>query len=50
MHVIFLMLFKKKKQLNIGNSLDVQWLGLCAFTAEDTGPVPVRGTKIPQAT
>ena len=29
--------------------LAVQWLGLCAFTAEDLGSVPSRGTKILQA-
>ena len=34
---------------NIGNSLVVQWLGLCAFTAEGQGSVPGQGTKIPQA-
>ena len=28
----------------------VQWLGLCAVTAEGKGSVPGRGTKIPQAT
>ena len=27
----------------------VQWLGLCAFTAEGPGSIPGRGTKIPQA-
>ena len=27
----------------------VQWLGLHAFTAEDAGSIPGRGTKIPQA-
>ena len=48
MHGIFLMLFFKK--LNPWNSLNVQWLGLCAYTAEDTGPIPVWGIKIPQAT
>ena len=32
-----------------GNSLVVQWLGLCAFTAEGLGSIPDRGTKIPQA-
>ena len=26
-----------------------QWLGLCAFTAEDLGSIPGLGTKIPQA-
>ena len=29
-----------------GNSLAVQWLGLQAFTAEDTGSIPGWGTKI----
>ena len=28
----------------------VQWLGLCAFTAEDPGSIPGQGTKIPEAT
>ena len=32
-----------------GNSLAVQWLGLCAFTAEGSGLIPGWGTKIPQA-
>ena len=32
-----------------GNSLAVQWLGLCALTAEGPGSVPSWGTKIPQA-
>ena len=32
------------------NSLVVQWLGLCAFTAEGLGSIPGQGTKIPQAT
>ena len=27
----------------------VQWLGLCAFTAEGWGSIPGQGTKIPQA-
>ena len=26
----------------------VQWLGLCAFTAEGSGLIPGQGTKIPQ--
>ena len=26
----------------------VQWLGLCAFTAEGLGSIPGRRTKIPQ--
>ena len=33
----------------IGNSLAVQWLGLCAFTAEGPGSISGQGTKIPQA-
>ena len=33
-----------------GNSLVVQWLGLCVFTAEGADSVPGRRTKIPQAT
>ena len=32
-----------------GNSLVVQWLGLCAFSAEGQGSIPGQGTKIPQA-
>ena len=32
-----------------GNSLAVQWLGLCAFTAEGVGSIPGRGTRILQA-
>ena len=32
-----------------GNSLAVQWLGLCVFTAEAAGSIPGEGTKIPQA-
>ena len=33
-----------------GNSLAVQWLGLCAFTAKGLSPIPDQGTRIPQAT
>ena len=33
----------------IGNSLEVQWLGLGAFTAGALGLIPGQGTKIPQA-
>ena len=32
-----------------GNSLVVQWLGLCTFTAGGTGSIPDWETKIPQA-
>ena len=35
---------------HIGNSLVVQWLGLCAFTVEGPGSVPGQGNKILQAT
>ena len=31
------------------NSLAVQWLGICAFTAEGLGSIPCWGTRIPQA-
>ena len=32
-----------------GNSLAVQWLGLCVFTAKGTGSIPGGVIKIPQA-
>ena len=31
------------------NSLVIQWLELCTFTAKGPGSVPGRGTKISQA-
>ena len=34
---------------SLGNSLVVQWLGLCASTAGGTGLIPGQGTKILQA-
>ena len=37
-------------QEHLVNPLAVQWLGLCAFTAEGPGSIRVQGTKIPQAT
>ena len=37
------------KNKDAGNSLVVQWLGLCAFTADGAGSIPGGGTKIPQA-
>ena len=37
------------KEMFTGNSLEVQWLGLSAFIAEDLGSIPGQGTKIPQA-
>ena len=33
-----------------GNSLAIQWLGLCAFTAKGLSLIPGLGTKIPRAT
>ena len=39
-----------KNKIDFGNSLVVQWLGLCAFTAKGLGSIPGRGTKIPKAT
>ena len=33
----------------MGNSLVVQWLGLCTFSAKGVGSVPGRGTKILEA-
>ena len=33
----------------VGNSLVVQWLGLCTFTAEGSALIPGQGTKILQA-
>ena len=33
----------------VGNSLVVQWLGLCAFTAEGLGSIPGRRAEISQA-
>ena len=40
---------KKHKRKRVGNSLAVQWLGLCTLTAEGPGSIPVWETKIPQA-
>ena len=34
--------------LAMGNSLEVQWLGLCAFIVEGLGSIPEWGTKIQQ--
>ena len=33
-----------------GNSLVVQWLGLCTLTAEGPSSISGQGTKIPKAT
>ena len=39
----------RPRVISPGNSLAVQWLGRCTFTAEGPGSIPGRGTKIPQA-
>ena len=36
------------KMVKMGNSLAVQWLGFCTFTAEGMGSIPGKGIKIPQ--
>ena len=43
---------KKKKLIKGGwrNSLALQWLELCTFTADGPDSIPGQGTKIPQAT
>ena len=42
--------FCKIHQLgNHGNSLAVQWLGLCTFTSRGVGLIPGGGTRIPHA-
>ena len=38
------------QRVQYGNSLGVQWLGLCAATSGGMGSIPGRGTKIPQVT
>ena len=38
------------KWVSCGNSLIVQWLGFCTFTAGCTGSIAGQGTKIPHAT
>ena len=46
---------KKRKIKSMGgkyqreNSLAVQWLGLCTFTAKGPGSIPGQRTNIPQA-
>ena len=42
-------LLKMVKMSYLGNSLVVQWLGLCVSTAEGVASIPGGGTKIPQA-
>ena len=39
----------RKRITSPGNSLAVQWSGLCASTAGGKSLIPVPGTKIPQA-
>ena len=47
--VTFLCLKFFKIKEHTGNSLAVQWLGLCTFTAKGAGSIPGQGTEIPQA-
>ena len=47
-HIYSQLIFEKCIK-NTGNSLAVQWLGLCALTAAGQGSIPGWGTKIPQA-
>ena len=42
---LFLLLLK----IILGTSLGLQWLILCASTAESTGSIPGQGTKISHA-
>ena len=42
--------FNLKNKVLDGNSLAVQWLGLCAFIAKGMGSIPDRGAQILQAT
>ena len=37
------------KRWSLGNSLGVQWLGLCTFTSTGGGSIPGQGTKILRA-
>ena len=37
------------KEITLGTSLAVQWLGLCTSTTGGTGSIPGLGTKIPHA-
>lgn len=39
----------RQKAKGVGTSLEVQWLGLQAPTAGDTGLIPRQGSKNPQA-
>ena len=42
---------KKNKKKNLtGNSLAVQWLGLCTSTVGSPGSIPSQRTKVPQDT
>ena len=49
-NTFFLGIFNFLKQKEFWNPLEVQWLGLCAFTAKGMGSIPGWETKIPQAT
>ena len=45
----FLFFCFNSKLFCFGNSLMVQWLGFCSFTAGSQGSIPGQGTKSPQA-
>ena len=47
--VMWTSIFLSLKWVNWETFLDIQWLGLHAFTAEGMGLIPGWGTKIPQA-
>ena len=40
---------KSTKMSQSGNSLAVQWLGLCILTAKGQGLIPGQGAKLPEA-
>lgn len=42
-------MFATLKKLSARNSLVMQWLGFCAFTAKGPGSTPGQGSKIQQA-
>ena len=41
------MMTELREEENRGNSLVVQWLGLCILTTEGPGSIPGQGSKIP---
>ena len=47
-HTLMMMMMVTIINIIVGNSLAVQWLGLCTFTAKRPGSILGQGTKIPQ--